>query len=187
MGSPMAREAEAIRGEVDGFSRLFLAMSFHETKHSTASDVIPESYSNALAIKAGNGSGRWARYPTYQAAARIWVRLLTNPDGPYADAVSIRDLISIYAPRFDNNKVTVYVSTIVDQINSYPLTPVRTPDRPAKDDQQRTREARRDRPARTRPDPDPGDGAPRSTDEPQTAADPGDGEPRPRTETSPKN
>jgi hypothetical protein len=186
LGSPMAREAAAIRSEVDGFSRLFLAMSFHETKHATASDVIPDGHHNALAVKAANGSGNWARYPSYQAAARIWLRLMTAPDGPYADAKTIRDLISIYAPRFDNNKVTVYVRTIVGEINRYPLER----ERPAEDRKERERRPARESeqtPAAPAPTPaadrgpavdyEPRDGEPR----PRSAAepDPGDGPPRP--------
>jgi len=122
LGSPMEREAEAIRAELDGFSRLYLAMSFHETKHATYQEIIPASRHNALAVKQTDGSGRWDRYPSFRVGARDWVRRLTDPDGPYAEADTLRDLIEIYAPRFEN-KVRRYLITLVEQIERFPLEP----------------------------------------------------------------
>ncbi len=162
LGSPMRREADAIRDELAGFSRLYLAMAFMETKYATYQEIIPPSYHNALAVKAGDGSGAWDRYPSFQDGARTWVRRLADPRGPYAGADTLRDLIAIYAPRFDNNKVTRYVATVVDQIGRFPLEPEPEPEP--------------DRKPRPERDPDPAPRRPAAAASVR-AADAGDGRP----------
>lgn len=119
LGSPMRREADGIRDAVDGYSRLFLAMSFVETKHATFTGVIPVARHNALAVKSGDGSGRWDRYGSFRGGARAWVRLLTDRDGPYAGTVTLLDLIEVYAPRSENN-VKRYLNTLVGELRRYP-------------------------------------------------------------------
>lgn len=140
-GSPMLPEAEAIRGEVEGFSRLYLAMAFMETKYATHQESIPAARHNALAIRSAGSAGGWDRYPSFRAGARAWLRLLTAPDGPYAEAETLRELIAIYAPRADKNQVTRYVATVVAQIEGFPLETVRAsePEREREPERQRRR------------------------------------------------
>jgi hypothetical protein len=132
LGSPMLDEAAAIYRRVRGHSALFLAMSFHEKKHDTYLGIIPAHFHNAMAMKADDGSGRWRRYPRYEAGAAAWVKRLISPTGPYAHTVSLRQLIMVYAPPFEND-VRRYVRTVSQQINSYPRLPPPADDEAATD------------------------------------------------------
>lgn len=116
--SPMLAEAEAIHRRADGLSRLYLAMSYMEKKHDTYTETIPASFRNALAVKRGDGSGRWDRYALYRAGAAAWAALLLDPRGPYAETVSLRDLVEVYAPSSEND-VGRYVDVLVQEMNRY--------------------------------------------------------------------
>jgi hypothetical protein len=121
--SPMLAEAAAIYRRVRGHSCLYLAMSFHEKKHDTYLEFIPAHFHNAMAMKAADGSGRWRRYPRYEAGAADWVKRLTSPTGPYAHTTTLRQLIMIYAPPFEND-TRHYVRTVAHHINRYPRLPL---------------------------------------------------------------
>jgi trans-aconitate methyltransferase len=116
----MLSESDQIFQRVRGYSRLYLAMSFHEKKHDTYPGIIPVEFHNAMAVRHPSGNGRWMRYPSYAAGARAWVKLLITPDGPYAKTVTLRDLINVYAPSFEND-VERYLEVICDQMNSFPV------------------------------------------------------------------
>jgi hypothetical protein len=143
--SPMAAEASDVYAAVTGLSRLACSMAWHETKNFSwhcgtapaGMPCIPEECRNPWAMTGAGDSGqlgRWRRYSSFAAAARDWVKRLTDPAGPYAGTRTIADLIRVYAPATDGNDETEYVATVCREIDRLPLTggtsvgnPFRTP------------------------------------------------------------
>jgi hypothetical protein len=120
--SPITSAAEEVFAALAtaGFSRLGAAICWHETKNATwPQSPIPAESHNPWAVK-GSGPGGWATYGGYAAAATAWVRHLLDPNGPYAGAGSLRDLVAIYAPAGDGNDVERYLQVICDEVNALP-------------------------------------------------------------------
>lgn len=128
--SPMFREGVAIYDALapHGLTRLAAAMSWHEQKNATCTVVSgcqPKDYGlapyhkNPWAIK--DGRGGWAEYPSYESAARDFANRLLDPNGPYKNAVTLRDFLMIYAPPKDGNNVPLYIETVCREIDALPL------------------------------------------------------------------
>ncbi len=119
--SPMAAEAEAVYQTLAkaGLARLGAAMAWHEIKNASWPDSpIPKRTHNAWAMK-GQGPDGWADYPDYATAAADWSQRLLDQNGPYGDTVTLRDLINVYAPSFEND-VNRYLDVICDEMNALP-------------------------------------------------------------------
>jgi hypothetical protein len=116
LGSPMLGEAKAVYDAARPHSALCLAMLWVESKYATISDV-PVHFKNPLhQTRAGaspaDGVNRWMRFSSYEQAVRFWRERLTSPTGPYANTVTLEDLIHVYAPSFDGNNEALYVDHI---------------------------------------------------------------------------
>jgi hypothetical protein len=98
-GSPMLPEAAACNAAAGEHSALALAMAWVEQKYGTYQVIIPESAHNPMSLRASGGG--WQQFPTYAAGIAAWYRLLTDPDGPYANTKTVADLIHVYAPDSD--------------------------------------------------------------------------------------
>ena len=108
-----------------GLTRLGAAFLWHESKNgswncSTAPQgqpCIPRSNRNPFAMK--NPGGGWAVYDTYAEAAEAWADRLLSPNGPYARTGTLRQLIEVYAPAFEND-VETYVATVAREVDALP-------------------------------------------------------------------
>jgi hypothetical protein len=111
-----------------GLTRLGAAMAWTERSNDTNDQYwrppyYPPSHHNLWAMKASDGG--WARYASYEDAAREWAARLLSLNGPYAGATTLAQFIAIYAPSWDGNP-TDYVDRIVAQINALPPLPETT-------------------------------------------------------------
>ena len=108
-GSPMLPEAAACNAAAGEHSALALAMAWVEQKYGTYQQIIPASFRNPMSLRGGGG---WQQFPTYADGVAAWYRLVTDPTGPYAGTKTVAELISIYAPGWDNNNEAEYVAHI---------------------------------------------------------------------------
>lgn len=124
--SPIAPHADAVYDAIlpTGLTRFLAGVAWIEIKNASWPDSsIPEWTHNAWAVT-GEGDkesvGRWAAYSSYAAAAAAIGKRLLAKDGPYAGAVSVADVIEIYAPRSEN-PTDRYIAQEVAEINDLPL------------------------------------------------------------------
>ena len=117
--SPMLLDVTAIHRAAGKHSALALAMAHKEQKYASLTNI-PLSYHNPLSISSGwaNGGHTWYAYPSWEAGVKDWVRRLTDPAGPYAETITLDDLINVYAPPIEND-TGLYVRQLVDLINAW--------------------------------------------------------------------
>lgn len=119
---PYAAELLAAAGDI---GRLMLAISKHEQQHSTYPSVAQQGqYANShnfLSLASGyaNGAHTWFQYPTFAACAADWRTRLLSTTGPYRNAVTISDLMHVYAPSFENDTQR-YIDIVCQIINRNP-------------------------------------------------------------------
>lgn len=124
MNSPMLAEADAIYSVVTGYSRLFLAMAYHETKLATVSTVEgfdPRTFKNPVALMF---AGKYEMYPYFSLASWAWRdRLVDNAatykGGVYARTETLEDLIHVYAPASAGNDEARYVAVVKERLAAY--------------------------------------------------------------------
>lgn len=132
--SPMALEADAVYDVVSaaGLGRLAVAILWHERKNDSwkADYGLDRTFKNPFCMKDDiRGTGGWARYDSYREAAHDWQRRLLSPEGPYAKALSVSDLMHIYAPSFENDTQR-YIDVICQEVDSMAATSGTTPTNP---------------------------------------------------------
>lgn len=122
--SPLIEHAAAIQRAASPHSRLLAAMSWVEQKHGTFFESpIPPSFHNFMSMASGwnpaTNSHTWHQFDSYADCAAYWKSRLESPTGPYAEARSIRDLITIYAPPGppDWNRTEEYIQEVVGIVN----------------------------------------------------------------------
>ncbi len=130
--SPMAPEADAIYRALEPYrlTRMGAAMAWHEVKNfswfpmATQQFGMPADSYNAWALT-GPGpagmTGRWSVFHSFAEAAAAFGQRVTDANGPYADAETVRDFIMIYAPPWDGNDVDRYLQVICDAMTALPL------------------------------------------------------------------
>ncbi len=117
LGSPMAPFAADIARAASPHGCLALAFLVKESR----ADTLPNEALEPGQINPWNFRGGvtgWQSFPSYAEAAAHWRRRLTDPDGPYAKTVTLFDLVSVYAPAFEND-VDLYVKQTVERIAAY--------------------------------------------------------------------
>lgn len=124
--SPMAGEAAAVWEAVSqaGLARLAAAVLWMERKNdSWKRDYgLDATFRNPFAMKERrDGSGGWARYGSYRAAAADWAARLLDPSGPYARTATVAELVHVYAPGSDGNDEARYVAVIAAEVDRLPF------------------------------------------------------------------
>jgi N-acetylmuramoyl-L-alanine amidase CwlA len=104
-------------------SALALAMLKVESSYATDFDANPASNRNPLNLKKPNGGG-YVWYPNWASGIEGWRERITSPlykSGVYKNTSTIKDLIYVYAPPFDQTKTTTdaYIDTIVRLTNDW--------------------------------------------------------------------
>lgn len=133
-GSPLVSGAADLLAAAGDLGRLMLAISKHEQQHSTYASVAQSgSYANShnfLSLASGyaNGAHTWFRYPTFAACVADWRTRLLSATGPYKNAVTISDLMHVYAPSFENDTQR-YIDIVCQIMNRNP--PAGAPTAPA--------------------------------------------------------
>lgn len=124
--SPMLAEADALYDVLHraGMTRLAVAMAWMERKNDTWKDDygLGQLAKNPWAVKRSpEAGGGWKNYATYQRAAVDWVSRLLDSNGPYANAATLKDFLTIYAPPWDGNDVNNYVAVVAREVDALPL------------------------------------------------------------------
>jgi hypothetical protein len=134
--SPLAVHAAEIQRAASPYSRLLAAMSWVEQKHATYFESpIPADFHNFMSMAQGwdpaIGGHTWYHFDSYADCAAFWKARLESPTGPYAQDVTIRELITTYAPPGppDFNRTEEYIQDVVAVINRLRLAG--TAERPA--------------------------------------------------------
>ena len=117
--SPMTAEADAIYDALEphGLTRLAAAMAWIERRNETDPGGLRyygRNLHNAWAIKR---AGSWARYDSYEDAAKDWAERVLGPT--YDAATTLAEFINIYAPSFEND-TNRYIQMAVDEVNALP-------------------------------------------------------------------
>lgn len=111
-------EVEAIFYAAQPFTRLMAGMLKAESSFATHFNSVPASMNNPLNL-------RRRGEPSFQSFASIadcvdeWRDRIISPTYAYRNTVTVRDLINIYAPSFEND-VDKYVTTVEAVINQLP-------------------------------------------------------------------
>ncbi len=127
---PHAADLMAAAGDL---GRLMLAISKHEQQHSTYYSVAQAGqYANShnfLSLASGyvNNAHTWFQYPTFAACVADWRTRLLSTTGPYRNAVTISDLMHVYAPSFENDTQR-YIDIVCQIINRNPPATIVTSD-----------------------------------------------------------
>lgn len=133
-GSPLIPYVSDLLAAAGDLGRLMLAISKHEQQHSTYESVAQQgTYANShnfLSLAAGyaNGAHTWYQYPTFAACVADWRKRLLSTTGPYKDAVTISDIMHVYAPSFENDTQR-YIDVVCAIMNRNP--PAGAPTAPA--------------------------------------------------------
>lgn len=123
--SPLVPYAADLLAAAGDIGRLMLAISKHEQQHSTYYSVAQAGqYANShnfLSLSSGyaNGAHTWFQYPTFAACVKDWRTRLLSTTGPYKNAVTISDLMHVYAPSFENDTQR-YIDIVCQIINRNP-------------------------------------------------------------------
>lgn len=101
-------------------SALCLAMLRMESSYATDFNANPAVNMNPLNLKLPQGGG-YVAFPTWAAGIAGWRDRITSElykNGIYAETVTIRNLIHVYAPTSEND-TNHYISVIVDLMNGW--------------------------------------------------------------------
>lgn len=103
-------------------SKLCLGMLKGESSFATDFDAVPANMNNPLNLKHESGQS-FIQFATIADCIRTWRERITSgtyKGGVYAGTVTVEDLVSVYAPGYDNNNVPAYTATIEGVVNSLP-------------------------------------------------------------------
>lgn len=122
--SPLATEAAAIAGVGNsrGIGRLIVAMLWMEQKNGTMTaewGPKPGQF-NRLSVK--DDKGGWASFTSDAACVDYTVGRLLDPAGPYADTMTLGDLVHRWAPGWDGNDEAAIVQTLCTEIDALPVS-----------------------------------------------------------------
>lgn len=132
-GSPAAAEADAAYDAVvaEGVDPLFLlAVFWHESrfgtvgicaKYGTRSPGNTRSSSTGLGEVIQTEKGSFVRYPSWVEGFRDAAHRLVDPRYPYAraGAVTVEEIIPIWAPRSDGNDPAAYIASVLAFMQRY--------------------------------------------------------------------
>ena len=133
VGSPAAPEAAASYRAIvsEGVDPLFLlAIFWHESrfgtvgicaKYGTRSPGNTRSSSTGLGEVIQTEKGRFVRYPSWVEGFRDAAHRLVDPRYPYAraGAVTVEEIIPIWAPRSDGNDPAAYIASVLAFMQRY--------------------------------------------------------------------
>lgn len=122
VNSPILDEGGDAYAAASPHSRLCLAMMWAESQHATDFNQNTKTNRNALNLRPPTGGGYMA-YGSWTEGIKAWRTRITSTEyknGIYKDTTTIRDLIEIYAPSFEND-VNQYVATVEAVINRLPV------------------------------------------------------------------
>ena len=111
-------EVDAVYAAAQPYTRLVLGMLKAESSFATHFNRVPASMNNPLNMRI-RGQAPFQYFLTIEDCVREWRDRITSPDYAYANTVTVRDLIEIYAPSFEND-VNQYVATVESVINRLP-------------------------------------------------------------------
>jgi hypothetical protein len=104
-------------------SALMLAMLKMESSYASDYDAIPEWKKNPWNMQV---DGVGLTFTGYVAAVNAWKERLYSPtykNGIYKNTTSIRDLISVYAPKSDGNDTDGYIASVIRLIEQNGIVP----------------------------------------------------------------
>ena len=119
-------EVAACYAAASPYSRLCLGMLKAESSYATDFDAVPASMNNPLNLRV-RGQEPFQQFASIADCIREWKDRITSPTYAYKNTQTVRDLVSIYAPGFDNNDVDAYVRTVETVIAALPLLSIPTP------------------------------------------------------------
>jgi hypothetical protein len=113
-------------------SALALAMLKQESSYATDFDSNPVANKNPWNLKGIGGINGYVAYDTWPEAAEGWRERITSPtykNGIYHETRTIKDLIYVYAPPYDQTHTTTdgYIDTIVRLMNGWDILESTTP------------------------------------------------------------
>jgi len=119
--SPLLAELAAVEAAINGrgIGRLVLAILAKEQQYGVDTGVIPAPFRNPMSLKAGDGSGRWARFGSYAEGIAAGVARLLDPAGPYAATRTLPELFAVYAPASDGNDPGEYARFVERYVARY--------------------------------------------------------------------
>lgn len=111
-------EVEAVYFSAQPHTRLVLGMLKAESSYATHFNSVPATMKNPLNLRR-RGRPEFQAFSSIAACVDEWRDRLTSPTYAYKDTVTVRDLINIYAPSFEND-VDKYVRTVEAVVNELP-------------------------------------------------------------------
>lgn len=113
------KEIDAVYWAASPYTRLVAGMLAAESSFATHFNAVPPSMNNPLNMRI-RGKELFQSFPNIAASVNEWRARITSGSYDYKDTVTVRDLVEIYAPSFEND-VDEYVSIVERVINSLPL------------------------------------------------------------------
>jgi N-acetylmuramoyl-L-alanine amidase len=119
VNSPILTEGRDAYNAAKPFSRLALAMMWHESQHQTVFNLNLPSRKNPFNLRP-RGLGSFAQFDSYTDCIAEWKARITDPNYAYKGTKTLADLVAIFAPSDDNNNEAEYVSVLETMINRFP-------------------------------------------------------------------